>query len=510
MVEDNSTKSTDNFALRPQTYTKSSPASLTQKAGESFWLTLKATGPSNTSLLGYNATVPLTKSLIDTSKVCYFTDGNFTKKDGMPLTSLLFDESESNTSSEVKFNDVGVFTLNLKDTTWTNVDKGKTPAECISNSNTATLDSENRVGCNIENNITITSVPHHFNVSAALSNFEGSLFTYLSSDMNMSAKLDVNITAQSEQNTTTKNYTRECYAADTTHTVNYVSLAVEPSDALTLLKYYETNTSKEGNVSTNLPTFSISHSKDIFTTTNPGTSTLNYKLNFDRNSSKPVNPFDLNISKVTISEPNVEGNDTSVGNAKFYYGRIKTKDIMTDTTSALHALHVEVFSPTSPSNGFYQNTLNWWVNASDDGVTTVDDINASAYQNFTKTTISTLASMSHKIGVINGVLSFHLDKNTSNVTDKQATFHLDIPSWLWYSSIASREYNASRDCSYHPCFDYKFLENASGKKAITSGTFKGSTIGSDYNSTYQKKRCKNISMKKMLYFKNFYPIIKEN
>ena len=489
--DSNATLASDNFSIRPISYVPTS--SPTPKAGEVFTLSLKAVGNASATIAGYDATVPLVKSIYDANKICSVADGNLTTSASGAINSLIFQTADSSSSNQLIFGDIGKFTLNLKDTTWTQVDQAKN--QCITDSNTTVADASGEIGCNIENNITITVKPHHFDINASLKNFNNATFTYLANplvedvDRNMSALLDYNITALNALGGVTKNYTNGCYAYDTTHTVNYVSLAVEPSNALTLLKYYETNTSKEGNVSTNLTTFSISHSKDIFTTTNPGTSTLNYKLNFDRNSSKPVNPLDLNISKVTISEPNVEGNDTSVGNARFYYGRIKTKDITTDQADVNHSLHVEVYS-TKPLSGFYQNTLNWWVNAND-GVTKGNDLNATAYKNFAKTSLPNAPQIASFANLSNGISSFMIN-NPNKV--KSAIFHLEIPSWLWYSTIANKDYNASGDCSYHPCFEYRFIDNASSTIGIKSGTFKGSTIGDgkDFNATYQKTGVKTF------------------
>lgn len=483
--DSNSTLASDNFTIRPITFQAQSLSNV--KAGEVFNFDIKAVGYLNANISGYDATVPLIKSIYDANKTCAVLDGNLTKSDNQAIPSLIFQATDSSSFNQLRFGDVGKFTLNLKDSTWTQVDQAKN--QCLLDSNTTTADANGKIGCNIENNITITSVPHHFNVSAALSNILGGNFTYLSSDMNMSAKLDVNITAQTAQNTTTKNYTGLCYAANTTHTISYLPLTVSPINNLTVLKYYETNTSKEGNVSTNLNSFAISYLKDIFGVANPGTSTLNYILNFDRISSKPVNILDLNMSKVSILDTdNVDGNDTTVGNAKFYYGRLKTKDIATDKTTAPHSLHVEVFS-TTPISGFYQNSLNWWINASDDGITTTSDVNLSAYKDFTKTAPSALVSATNTIGLIDGKLNFSLVKANSN--ENQVTFHLDIPSWLWYSTLKNYSATLGSTCAEHPCFEYKFLDNATNI-GIKSGELKGATIGKDFNSTYQKSGVKTF------------------
>jgi hypothetical protein len=483
--ESNSTVDNDYFALRPSTFQKISPVTM-PKAGKDFNLTFQAMGNSNSTISGYDATVALSKSLTDKSKsaTCQVLDGNLTLSNGNQITTLVFTSAQSSGRNQVRFNDVGNFTLGLKDTLWTAVDQ---PNDCVMDSNSTVLVG-GKFGCNIENNVSLSIVPHHFKVEASLYNNNKGLFTYLSEDLNMSAYLDVNITAQTEQNTTTKNYDVDCYAKQTTHRIDFNTSSIAPSANLNYLKYQRENDISIINTLLSSHFFTLVLDASLFNNTSSGEAKVGYKINFDRNSSKPVSPFDLNITTVRVLDTDgVDGNDTTVGSAKFYYGRIKTKDITTDKTTVPHLLHVEVFS-TTPLSGFYQNSLNWYTNPFDANVTKITDINLGAYKDFTQT-LPTPVLVLNKNGFNNGVLSFDI----SNPNKLQgATFHLAIPSWLWYSSLVGKDYNATGNCSYHPCFEYKYLENASGKKGIASGDYKGSTVGADYNSSYQKTGVKTF------------------
>ncbi len=486
----NSTDS-DVFVIRPASYTN---VSLTgnKKAANPFTLTLNAAGDGGSISLGYDALVSVSKSLTDTSKTCAVSDGNLTKEDLTELSKVNFLDGDS--STQVRFNEVGAFTLNIKDAEWTDADQEKAPSQCIKDSNSTTSDP---VGCNIENNVSFTVVPDHFDVNVSLKNFQGGAFTYLANpitddiDRNMSAILDYNITARNALGRITQNYTNGCYAKETTHTLDFTPSMIANLNTIyakELKSGFVISESIDGQMVNTLP-LSIFDFNDI-----NGTAKLSMKINFNRTNFKPVSPFDLNITKINVKDSDgVDGNGSSATMAQFYYGRIKTKDISTNKNTLGHTLHVEVYS-TTPNvyvSGFHQNTLNWYINSLDDNVTTINDINLTAYKDFTKTTPSSLVSATNKSGLNAGKMDFNLTKGSSS--DKQATFHLNIPTWLWYSSLGTKDYNASTtsNCAQHPCFEYRFI-NSDTNIGIKSGEFKGSTIGHDFNATYQKTGVKTF------------------
>ncbi|MDO9208964.1 MAG: LamG-like jellyroll fold domain-containing protein, partial [Sulfuricurvum sp.] len=339
MVETNASElncSSDSFAIRPAFYNILSPVTM-PKAGNSFDFNLSAMGWNNTAITDYNGTAILTKAPSDSTKsTCPVPDGNLTKSNGSAISSATFISTNStSTNSGLRFNDVGQFMINLKDSTWTSPDQ---PNDCIvdSNSTPTPLNLTDKVGCNIENNTSMTIIPDHFDLNATLNNFNQGTFTYLSTDLNMSADLNITVTAQTEGNTTTKNYNTLCYANPTNYTITYTVPTIYPSTNLTKLNYVETNTSTSSNVATTANTFTLSAlSKTIFGSDTNGSAKLSVKINFDRNETKPVNPFDLNISSVIVTDTDsVDGNDTTVGNATFVYGRIHAYDIQTRQTSA--------------------------------------------------------------------------------------------------------------------------------------------------------------------------------
>ena len=63
-----------------------------------------------------------------------------------------------------------------------------------------------------------------------------------------------------------------------------------------------------------------------------------------------------------------------------------------------------------------------------------------------------------------------------------ALIHLEIPSWLWYSTANDYSFADGTTCTRHPCFDYRFF-GTSPIGGVTSGSF----TGSDFPLTPAKK-----------------------
>lgn len=455
MVETNASEfncSTDTMAIRPTSFTVTTPTPL---KAEQFTLTASATNSGG----GYNGTGSVSTTLQTPNSECPISSNFLT----FASTSLYF-TADTNTT-EANATDIGVITLNLKDTTWTAVDQ---TADCIPDSN-STVAVDGKFGCNIENNMTMTIIPHHFDVNATLSNAVTG-FTYLSTDLNMSAQLDLNITAKTADGNTTQNYNTECYAKPTNYTINYTTPTITPAANLTKLNYFETNTSTFGNVATTANTFNLNNlPKTIFGSDTNGSAKLSVKINFDRNSSKPVNPFDLNITSVDVDDTDsVIGQDSAVGVAKFVYGRVHAYDIQTSQTQAPNPVEIEVYSTTSSGfvYGMPQNIINWYRNTNHDflseGNITKGGFNAGENN----------SSVVPSSTITNGI------QNVTVTASENKTVHLDISPWLWYSS---NNYNYSTNCTQHPCFQYQFINTSTAvdnlstpSTGVNSGTFSGS------------------------------------
>jgi hypothetical protein len=470
MLETNASEfncSTDSFSIRPSSYSLTAPTGTINTSPVNLQLSAINAGG------GYNGSANLTTALQTANAACKKSSKFLTSSIGTPEPFAATFVSDANTSS-VKTTDIGPIYLNVKDTSWTAIDQ---PADCISDSNTTTENAQGLVGCNIDNNLTLTIVPNHFDVNATLLNSNGGAFTYLSTDLNMSAKLNLKITAQNSEGVTAENYSNGCYAKTSTLTIPH---SVIPSP-LSTINYFESNTSTTGSTA-KANIISIPFGTSIF---KDGNSTLAVKINFDRSVSNPVNPFDFNITNANLTDsnsPGVSGTKTPTANATFVYGRAHTYDIKTDQSSTINPVELEVYSSTSTGyvSGMPQNILHWYRNlnhssAADGNVsrggfsagTTDGNINVSA-------------------APLNGLQSIDITSTTHQ------TVHLDISPWLWYSPSMSYDYTG--DCTKHPCFDYQFFGTATGvSTGVNSGTFNG--------SDFQMSPAKNITNKGVKLFR---------
>ncbi|SMP88652.1 Calx-beta domain-containing protein [Epsilonproteobacteria bacterium SCGC AD-311-C15] len=181
----------------------------------------------------------------------------------------------------------------------------------------------------------IKVIPHHFLLEGNLTN-AGNGFTYFSNfeahpdtlSRNMSASLDMNITAKGEANATLSNYTSLCYANDGVITISLnplnSPLNSNPDGNLTKLLWYENLHDLNGSVALPIATsYAMDMNKTQFNSTDTnGTATVKYLINFDRNQTKAVNPLLLNIQDINVTDTDaVPGNKTLDQNATFVYGR---------------------------------------------------------------------------------------------------------------------------------------------------------------------------------------------
>lgn len=471
MLETNSSEfncSSDTLSIRPARYTMTSPSSII--AGNPFTLTFQALGYADATITDYNTTVNLIKTLSDPTKICSVNDGDLTDENNVSITGSTFNDSIS-TITNARFNEIGLYNINLKDTTWTAIDQN---VDCIPDSNSTILSGITaKVGCNIEDNTTITVTPHHFDVNATLSNFDGTTFTYLSNDLNISAQLDLNITAKSANNKVLKNYDDTCYSKNTTITLPHSTVP----NPLTKILYSESLSSVNTNVLKTNP-WVLTFNSELF---NNGSVSPTIHFNFDRNSSVPLNPFDFNITSASATDVDISGTGIPQGIAKFVYGRVRAYDIATNVSPVNIPVEFEVYSSTSSGyvSGMPQNVLHWYRNLNHD----VANQGKVIQGGFSADTSD--SNIFASTAPYNGVQSI----NITSITDQ--TVHLDINKWLWYSS--KHDYLYSGACTQHPCFNYDYTDASTGVKGVSSGTYNG--------SDFQMTPAKNITNKGVKIFR---------
>lgn len=199
----------------------------------------------------------------------------------------------------------------------------------------------------------INVIPDHFVIEANLTDHNSDHnFTYLH-DINtydfddnhsMAAKLAIDIQAVGADGAVTRNYMETCYAEDTnlTLTLNSEDITYPGSNPpLTHFLYYnpaeDNGTADSGEGDYTLPSLSgitslpIENIKSTFPADAPdgnGTTSIEYKLNFDRKIHLAVNPFEVDLTNVDIVETNVitppvSGTTGTLTNQKatYYYAR---------------------------------------------------------------------------------------------------------------------------------------------------------------------------------------------
>jgi hypothetical protein len=320
----------------------------------------------------------------------------------------------------------------------------------------------------------ITVTPHHFDVNATLTNFAGGTFTYLSSDLNMSGQLDLNITAKNGENNITKNYTAGCYSKNTTVTLPHSTV---PSPLNTII-YHDSITLADTNI-TKASSITSTYAASKFT---QGVVTPRITFNFDRNSSVPLNPFDFNITSADVNDSDhVLGSGTPLGNTKFVYGRARVYDIATNVSPVAVPVEFDVYSTTSSGfvSGMPQNILNWYRNLNHDTAADGNVIRGGFTAGATDAAINAVSAPADGIQIL----------TVTSILDK--TIHLDISPWLWYSSKYTYSYSGAN--TQHPYINYDYTDATAGVKGVNSGSFNGT----DFTMT----PAKNITTKGVKVFR---------
>lgn len=456
--ETNNTIASDYFSVRPASFAISAPNAV---AGSDFNITFTAPNFSATASAEYNETVGSSFDLSYFEHNTSCLQGSFT-----PAINSGWSFINGTKAVTTRYNEVGIVDINISDTS----------KAC--NSRYAKIDCDDADVSSFYNALTdlpigtakaqITVKPHHFDLNATLVNSGSGAFTYLSTDLNMSSKLDLNVTAKNEQNSTTLNYDKGCYAKTTTLTLPHSTVP----NPLTTLLYDENISGINGSITKNDP-ISLSFGKTIFTA---GNAPLSIRINFDRSRSQPLNPFDFNISNATLTDSDgVTKTETPAGKATFVYGRARAYDIKTDQSPISNPIELEIYSSSSTGyvSGMPQNVLYWYRNLNHNTLSQGSILSGDDYSTTTQTgPSSTITINPLLISPLNGLHNITI---TNPDSIAHAIVHLTIPSWLWYSTVNNYDISNGTTCMQHPCFDYQFFgTSTAGTIGVNSGTFQGS------------------------------------
>lgn len=471
--ETNSTIGSDHFAIKPKAFYINTNA--IQKSGKNFPIEFIGLDEKNKPTPSYNEDVndSFTVSYEDVkAPICI--NGVF---DQNISDNWKFTDGDKNLTTN--YNEIGIVKVKISDKTLP-CDKLFARIDCNDSDVQGWIKSKDIYIGEYEKNITVT--PNHFDINSSLKNFNEGDFTYLAKEIKqMYATLDINVSAKNKKGSTLKNYNPLCYAKDSVLEFKYKNLTLTPQNSLQQIMIFENNTSQEINqtINTNV---NINFPKTIF---KAGKAILKANINFDRDYTKPVSPFKLDIDDIDITDLDNTKRllQTNIGSATFFYGRLKTHDIATrqkDITSSIdYEIYNSLLAP-SPYTNWLQNSLHWYRNRFHTfvaGTDTIGDIKKIVDSNLDKKITAT--STQNKITINNyntanrGVQAFDIKlKNPANI--ERLSLHVQTYPWLWYSSVTGAlPYNDITSCLAHPCFNIYYYDTTG---VLKSGDFEGSDV----------------------------------
>ncbi|WP_456382601.1 LamG-like jellyroll fold domain-containing protein, partial [Hydrogenimonas sp.] len=474
--EDNTTLSTDRFAVRPERFVFLAPASDANLTAERLYRYSGGVGAvaadGTFGVTDYNTTV-----LVRTVKRMRNGEENGSLAGSLTIDLSRFENGMADLN--LSFDDVAFVTLELNDTRWCAVDFDDTP-------------ETNRT---IYGERNVTFVPAYFELTfpsmpVMEDNDTIGGFTYLSEDMNMSARvrgIGLEIRAKGANGRILRNFSvpMDRLFADPVNVIPAFRLPTKHSPP-TLLGIPESAMGEDLGFLAGLATLTYS---DV-------------AFNYDRQYDVPVAPFHMNGNEGNISVsvqdatyPSVVGGVESAfaGGATFYYGRIRAEDVRTSERNVENPIELEVYDDNASVlvTGFRRNSLHWYRNERHRSRMNGGVLDAEANEEVTLP-----GSPDRKIvfGLDRygkGILSMEI--NTTTERPRRRTVHLKIDRWLWYVPKGfgeSYSYDVSSDCIHHPCFEYTYLGTGTGR-GVRSGEIEGSDFDVevlDANATYERRR----------------------
>lgn len=344
--------SLDSFAIRPDRFILSAPT------GEDIEL-LTSARDYNLSLTAprYASTTPSSDyNVSDVNDTSFDLNQTLYQKDGSTDPGLLGTLSFSSTTFNItngvasnavgiNFDDVGKVNIKLIDNTWAAVDT----------SNNDTVANCSATGAYICGEVNATFIPASFALSAvSLFNNNSNTFTYLSNDLNMSAHVNVTITAKNDLNGTTQNFDQYFWE-------NPVNVFLNPP-AITGMTSHKDDANE---------TLYLGFITGAFTIPwNETNTSKKLMFNYLRDANKTINPYEVNGSSLTVNTAStytsssavtktVVGSSVADQNATFVYGRTNAPRQRFTGKTGTAFIYYEVFcSGTSCNKSFLPDGLN--------------------------------------------------------------------------------------------------------------------------------------------------------
>lgn len=333
--DSNKTLATDNFAIRPDNFGSTMTANQTFIADKNSSIVFRANQYGGIGATKYNESInssfKVDVNISDSTKTCAVNSIQFSP-------AINFNNGIS-TSTLYNLPNVGDYTVSMHEiegAEFAKVDSADTP------------DAQRYITPYAQ---TLKVIPSTFLITGTFSNGSNG-FTYLSNfeqfptaaNRDISAHLDLNISARSATNALLSNYTALCYAKDANLTLRTNTTGTTLTN-LSKFLWYENNHNLNGSVVLDTNTsYRIPLSAALFDSTTQGMAEMNYRINFDRNITKPVQPFRFTIQDLTTTDTDLaSGAMTLNQNATFYYGRVYSTDYRGPTPTIPTTIRYEVY-----------------------------------------------------------------------------------------------------------------------------------------------------------------------
>ncbi len=470
LTEDNSTTSTDNFAIRPDRFSFTTTTALPYYAGEIFKIKAHAYDDDGDDTQDYNETIDSSFSI----------DGNETR-----VECIIGDETLD--IAEESFGDGVTPDINITFSgiaNFLNIEIHEiNGSEFASVDIDDTSDDSMRLITPFDMNLTV--MPYEINVTTTdINASSGNDWLYMAnfSDMNISFNTIVKVNNKNHE--LQRDFNSTCYAQDVNITFGVVS---DGNSSLDMNYRAITGSFSDGTTDKNETLADINQSMTIRANSFiDGTGSAKMVFNVAREYFNPINPFkinglDSNITTVGIAKE--INNDASDSNISLYYGRIRAKDIRTTLNADInHTIEIEVYdkNSTSYTNGFKHNSLAWYRNANHNSIT---DGNVTAIDATKRTTLKSVEfSLSTIYSPSNGIIKALIPHNEGSYI-----MHIKTQPWLWYiDRNFGDDYNdsAMSKCIEHPCFNYTLEQNSNSN--ISSGSYSGGRIKIKSRGDYVK------------------------
>ncbi len=421
--------STDAFAIRPYRFVLNIPSKAI--ANKKFNISISALDFNNNPLNNYNETLSFTSSPVieynETKPGCY--------KGVLSLVNYDFSNGELKTNA--KYSDIGRLQVTIKEKEGSEFAK-------IDNSDTPFL--QRRI---LGDSKTINIKPYKFLIAGNLYNFKNTNFTYISNDLNMSAKLNLTLQAVGYNNALIKNYTKNCYAKGST-----LKLIFDSNQPIRKL-LMKTNNYTSIDTDSIVGYINQTLQKDIFEQNS--TAKLSIRLNFEKNYQVPVGEFDFNINKIIENDGEINGSTNNIpGIAHFIYGYFQPHDVYGYPKRLGNSYELN-----SKFKILYFDASKGWI------INNYHYFNIHGDINLSKSIAKNITIQ--KQAVNNGILEMKFI--TNHEIPYSSKVHVAIPSWLWYHPLAKNYQEPSlsnQDCLTHPCFNVTYINQSLGWGGVGS------------------------------------------